>query len=196
MKIKILRKIIKRVNYKSQKGTTLVELLVSLSVFSIFITVAIGGFVQALTNQRIVLKLVAATDNMSMVLEQMAREMRVGTKFYTSTNPNQIQFDWPDASGMKQITYKLDENQKAIVRTVQPLDNNGNPSGQPASDLITANNVNVSYFNAKVFSSHNPGPCLVRLVVGMTASDRGVSVTNYIQSSVSSRVFGSACQNN
>ena len=183
-----------KIKYGSEEGTTLVEMLVALSIFAIFLTVAIGGFIQALANQRLVLKLVSATDNMSMVLEQMMREMRVGTNFYAGTN--RIQFDWPDteagATVMRRLIYSMDGT--AISRTIQTLDNNGNLTGNPATDLITANNVTVSYFNVADLAIRLPGPCRVTMTIGITAIDKGVSITNYIQSTISSRIFSSTCQ--
>ena len=57
-------------------GFTLVELLVAIGVFSILISVAVGTFARALRTQRQTAALIAANSNASLVLEQMAREIR------------------------------------------------------------------------------------------------------------------------
>ena len=183
-----------------QSGQTLIELMVAMSIFAIFMTVAIGGFIQSMANQRLVLKLVSATDNMSLTLEQMMREMRVGTNFIALTNG--VQFDWPDTdmgiSVMRQIVYQETQASwgSAIKRTISTLDSTGKITGTPVSEFITSNNVNVSYFNvvAALFSNKSPGPCRINMTLGITATDKGVSITNYIQSTISSRVFSSICQ--
>jgi prepilin-type N-terminal cleavage/methylation domain-containing protein len=183
-----------------QSGQTLVELMVAMSIFAIFITVAIGGFIQSLANQRLVLKLISATDNMSLTLEQMMREMRVGTNFIAITNG--VQFDWPDTEAglpvMRRITYQQAQAPwgLAIERTKATLDSSGNIVGMPVSEFITADNVGVSYFNVANSLAHNPGPgpCRINMTLGITATDKNISITNYIQSTVSSRIFTSTCQ--
>ena len=184
-----MKKIVQATSYKLQDttGTTLVELLVAMSIFVIFVTVAVGGFIQAIANQRVVLKLNAATENMSLTLEQMMREMRVGTNF--STNGQTIQFSHYDNNGNPEtIRYYLapapwDGSQQAIMETI--TDSNGISVSNP----ITADNVNVSYLKMDVSNLHTPGPSRIGITLGITASDRGISITNYIQTTVSSRVF-------
>lgn len=59
----------------------MVEFIVSVGIFSVIVTIAIGGFIQALKTQRQVSALISANGTLSLVMEQMAREMRVGTDF-------------------------------------------------------------------------------------------------------------------
>jgi len=174
---------------KNREGTTLVEMLIALSVFVIFIAVAVGGFLQALSNQRVALKLMAATDNLSLTLEQMNREMRVGTKFIVLLNG--IQFERSDGeadnSGGKQILVRYYLEGNKIVRHSEVVgDNDPGKTG-----AITAENVRVDYFSVNVVHDNNPGPYLVSVVLGVTAQDKSLEVTNYIQSTISSRLFSS-----
>lgn len=163
---------------KNKKGTTLVEVMIALGMFSIFITVAIGGFIQALSNQRVVLKLMAATDNMSMSLEQITREVRVGKLF--SQIPNGFQFErYPTGDTPMVYRYELDNGK--IKRTVSNED-----GSNQAVDYITADNVVVSYFNVIIDSSGQPK---VTLTIGVTAQDKALEITNYIQSTISSRLI-------
>jgi prepilin-type N-terminal cleavage/methylation domain-containing protein len=184
--------------FSADSGSTLVELLMALSIFAIFISVAIGGFIQSLANQRVVLKLSAATDNLSLTLEQIMREMRTGTNFLTGDGGKTIQFDRYDSEGgvavRRTVTYSLapapwDPTRKALMRT---LSDAGGSGGVP--EAITADNVDVSYFGVSALAQHNPGPCRIALTFGVTAVDKGISVTNYIQTSVSSRAFTETCQ--
>ena len=65
----------------SQKGFTLIELLVAMGIFAIVIAIATGGFINSLRTQRQVASLISAQSNASLVLEQMAREIRTGFLF-------------------------------------------------------------------------------------------------------------------
>ncbi|MEK7608822.1 MAG: prepilin-type N-terminal cleavage/methylation domain-containing protein [Patescibacteria group bacterium] len=65
----------------SREGFTFIELLVAIALFSIVVSIAVGGFVQALRTQRRIIELVSANSNASLAIEQMAREIRTGTGF-------------------------------------------------------------------------------------------------------------------
>jgi prepilin-type N-terminal cleavage/methylation domain-containing protein len=65
----------------SPKGFTLVEMLVAMGIFTIVVAIAIGGFINSLRTQRQVASLISAQSNASLVIEQMAREMRTGFLF-------------------------------------------------------------------------------------------------------------------
>lgn len=64
-----------------QKGFTLIEMLVAITIFSIMVAIGVGGFVHALHTQREVAALIAAQSNASLAIEQMAREIRTGYLF-------------------------------------------------------------------------------------------------------------------
>ena len=62
-------------------GFTLVELIVAMSVFIVATTFASGVFIQGLRSQRLLTQAIAVNNEMGVVLEQMAREIRVGHQF-------------------------------------------------------------------------------------------------------------------
>lgn len=64
-----------------KKGFTLVELLVTVGLFAIIITIAAGGFANAIRTQRQVASLIASQSNVSLALEQMSRQIRTGYLF-------------------------------------------------------------------------------------------------------------------
>lgn len=170
---------------QDNKGTTLIEMLISLSIFAIFIAIAIGGFVQSISNQRILLKLSEATDNASLTLEQITREVRVGTAFVTNGDGSVLEFDRPDEDGgglvTKHVRYEWDSIQKSIMRSVD----NGTPQ------KMTADSIEVSSFGASVRERQGESgpPYLVTLVIGVSASEKGRSFSTYLQTSMSGRVF-------
>lgn len=72
--------------YSSRRGFTLIELIVAIALFSIAIAIAAGGFTNALRTQRQVAALISAQSNASLVLEQVAREVRTGYLFCHDPN--------------------------------------------------------------------------------------------------------------
>ncbi|KKS82672.1 MAG: hypothetical protein UV58_C0007G0023 [Candidatus Wolfebacteria bacterium GW2011_GWC1_43_10] len=170
--------------FRNHRGSTLVELLLALSIFSILVSVAISGFVQILSNQRLLLKLMAATDNASLTLEQMAREIRVSTNIESSLGGGpSIQFINPDG---KIITYFLETSTASgrIFRKEESVPNDPNPAVRP----VTADNVDVSYFNAEVPAISAAGPSRVVLNIGVRVAERKIKEINtYLQTVISSR---------
>ncbi len=73
---------------RARGGFTLVELLVAIGLFAVIATIASGGFISALRTQRRVASLISAESNVTLVLEQMAREERTGYLFCHDLNTN------------------------------------------------------------------------------------------------------------
>ncbi len=67
--------------FSSSSGFTLVELLIAIGLFSIVVVIASAGFINGLRTQRQVASLISAESNVTLVLEQMAREERTGYLF-------------------------------------------------------------------------------------------------------------------
>jgi hypothetical protein len=59
--------------------------MISLGLFGIFVSIAVGGFARALRAQRQVAGIIAANSNVSLTIEQMAREFRTGVDFCVGT---------------------------------------------------------------------------------------------------------------
>lgn len=187
---------------RGESGQTLIEMLIAMFIFSMFIAISVGGFAQMLSAQRVVLKMTSASDNMSLSIEQMLREMRMGAN-YSTTDGSDISFvrsviDPNSTSSQvvqQKVTYAWDPNNGngKITRTIINGDYRGNFTSPPLIQTFTASNVNVSYFHA---TTQNPGygslapPCLATIVIGITTSDKNQTMTNYIETSVESRAWG------
>lgn len=96
------------------KGFTLIELIISFSVFVILVSLAAIIFTQTLRTQKVITDLNVAMNNVSFVTEQMAREIRTGTEF-TDTSGEVELLQFTNAEGERVSYKKLD---KSIGRCV------------------------------------------------------------------------------
>jgi prepilin-type N-terminal cleavage/methylation domain-containing protein len=71
----------------SRSGFTVMELLVAIALFSVVISIAVGGIIISLRSQRELSSLIAADNDVSLALEQMAREVRTGFNFCRGATP-------------------------------------------------------------------------------------------------------------
>ena len=69
---------------KNKKGFVLIELIVALGIFSIIMAITTGGFIRFLKTQRQTSAFAFVNNTLSIVLEQMAKEMRTGKDFSTN----------------------------------------------------------------------------------------------------------------
>lgn len=69
---------------KERCGFTIVELLVAVSVFSVFLAVAVGSFTRVLQIQRTLSRRIMVTSALGATIESMSREIRVGQEFTDS----------------------------------------------------------------------------------------------------------------
>lgn len=80
-------------NTQKDSGFTLIEIIVSLAIFTIVAVVAVGAFLKVIDANKKSQSLKTATNNINFALESMTREMRVGSVYtcYTSiSNPSTI----------------------------------------------------------------------------------------------------------
>lgn len=163
-------------------GFTLVEILVAIGIFSIVVTIAVGGFVQALKTYRQALAIMAANSNISSALEQIAREIRTGSNFDTSglspcLPPPSLCFD--NANG-EYVQYAYDSASRAITR-----------GGLSSVQKITDSNVIVNYL---IFTKYNLDPALypprISINIGIRPNIEGVDkgIIDF-QTTISSRNF-------
>jgi len=97
---------------KLMKGFTMPEVLISIGLFTIIITVTSSAFLTGLRSQRQTIAILNANDNLAYALEMMARDIRMGTDFFAPLD-NQLSFlSYRDEA----IVYRL--NNKTIERSV------------------------------------------------------------------------------
>jgi prepilin-type N-terminal cleavage/methylation domain-containing protein len=74
-----------------KRGFTLVELIVSLGIFAIVMTLAAGGYLLIISVNREAQTLATGVNNLSYVLEYMARTVRTGTQYYCNAPATYMQ---------------------------------------------------------------------------------------------------------
>ena len=68
-------------NKDSRHAFTLIETIIAIGLFSVLVAIGVGGFTTALRSQRQAGALLGAQSNVSVAVEQMAREIRTGYLF-------------------------------------------------------------------------------------------------------------------
>lgn len=75
------------------QGFTLIEMLVSLSLFTIVIIIAVGTFLTIISGNRVVTSDQAAYDSLVFALDSMTREIRTGTFYVCRSGGNDSIFN-------------------------------------------------------------------------------------------------------
>lgn len=169
--------------FKTQEGFTMIDLLVAIGIFSVVVSIAAGGFVNAMRTQRQISAIIAANNNVVLALEQMAREIRTGFYFcspnvaYDPTSPgtfgcpnypNEIRFINTNGQAVR---YSLSAG-GTIQKDTTDLNTSLTTSAQ-----ITGSNAAIQYLSF-VIRGNNPGDLLqsrITVVIGVSAKAIGVS---------------------
>jgi prepilin-type N-terminal cleavage/methylation domain-containing protein len=169
----------------SRKGFTLVEFLVAMTLFSIIVSIAVGGFVRALRTQQQLVGLISANSNISLTMEQMSRELRTGDSFDCdpSSPPNCPSVNFINSSGQA-ITYRLNAADQTIERGVNGV-----------FQAITAGNIQVTSFGINMrFNEVCPPDCYparMTILISISPKTAGVETTEiHLQTTVSARNLG------
>ncbi len=160
-----------------RKGFTLIELLIAVSLFSVAVAIAAGGFVRAPRTQRQLIALISANSSASLAIEQMARAIRTGYAFgCVGVGGACEELTFTSATG-DQMAY-LREGEALKIRV------NGGAAQALMSEAAEVRHMSF-------FMLQDPGyPPRITILMGVTAKSYGLegSVTN-LQTTVSSRNF-------
>ena len=169
-------------SFNSGSGFTLVELIVAVGLFAVVVSIALGGFARALRTQRQVAALISANSNVSLAIEQMAREIRTGRIFCRESTaslcslPSRIAFI---NSESQTVVYRL--SGEAIERGA------GGVFGK-----ITGENVSVKYLRFILFGNMSEDGYLPRITVSIGVGAKGLGVSGIVtnlHTTVSSRAL-------
>lgn len=165
-------------------GFTVIELVVAMGIFSVVILMGVGGFARALKAQRQVSAFSSTNSNMSLVFEQIAREIRTGVNFCANgiVCGSSSVLSFINARG-DTVTYCLDG--EAVERFIG---NGSCGSGQK----LTADNVSVQYLTFIISGNQNDDgrPPLITVLTGASPKDASAaSYTVRFETTVSSRIL-------
>lgn len=172
---------------KEIKAFTLVELLVSVSIFIIFVSLASTIFVSSLKTQNKVNHLVELADNSGVVLEQIMRDIRSGYDFYGNLSQYQI-VNAENTSTLifkdvkdRVIQYKLVEENgvKKIVKIVNFLKEYD----------FTPKEVKINYLYFTVKQNHICYPWRVTINLNIGSANQTISQNFDLQTTISSRIL-------
>jgi type II secretory pathway pseudopilin PulG len=99
--------------HSNNSGFTLVELTITLGIFVFVISLILSIFTNSLKAERNVASQTAILDNLSLVIEQMARDIRTGTDFPNPSSSSS--FSFTNAAG-QEVTYEKPLNETYIVK--------------------------------------------------------------------------------
>ena len=99
----------------SERGFTLIELMVSLSLFAIVVTVSLGSILGIFDANRKSRSLKAVMTNLNLATEEMSKEMRYGTNYHCGSSGTQSA---PQncASGDTQVSFLSSDNVEISYR--------------------------------------------------------------------------------
>lgn len=194
----------------TKKGFTLVELLITVGLFAIVITIAVGGFTNAIRTQRQVASLISAQSNVSLALEQMTRAIRTGYLFCNTIgntqpvaggNPNGAKADCGCVLSAAPGPYgswtcsALDFYDAEGDSTVYSLQNGALMEDNGSGPLsITGNMVSVKYLQFELFGQtegdHWPARVTISIGVAPSSTDSAVSGDVFnLETTVSARTI-------
>ena len=177
-------------------GFTLVELMVSLTVFSIVMTISVGTLLVLIDMNAKAQALYSATTNLSFALDSMTREIRTGYRYYcdtVATDPdntslpdigsvrpctgeNFISFIPEEGDGTERMGYRFNQAEGSIEQKAE-----GATSWVP----ITADEVVVSSFEVVV---KNPETLIYGIGTGrLIQPSVDVAVQGYVNNGLDSK---------
>lgn len=124
--------------YHSNRGFTLVEILVASSIFALLILMVTGIFLGVVNAQRKTVAVRTLQDSVRYIIEAISRDVRTGYDF--SLFQNELRFTSTIGGGIQQVSYRLDSN--VIYKGV--FDSG---SGGYAFSALTPDNLRVDYLN-------------------------------------------------
>lgn len=158
----------------------MVELLVAMSIFAIFLGIAFGVFVRAVKDQRELTRFMAVQNNAGLVLEQMMREVRTGYWFCSQPDTGISPCENPGSASLTFINYEGEEVEYAL--DAGAVKRNG--------VSLTSGEVRVGRLQFLVTQQGNicvPPRITILMRVGLAGAGDVVPVN--LETSVSSRVF-------
>ncbi|MFA6365331.1 MAG: type II secretion system protein [Candidatus Paceibacterota bacterium] len=182
-----------RIQGKHNEGFTVIELITAMAVFVIAMSIISGVFIEIMKTQRITNSLMEANSNASLMIEQMAREIRLGYGFATSSVMGNCPSDFSEnlifsryrGSATTSVAYGYNELSSSIERS----------EGGNASSTLTPSSVSVNrlcfWVNPAVMNPNgNREPWRVTILTKIAPQNEKLTVRGVdLQTTVSARIL-------
>lgn len=146
-----------------QKGYSLIELLISIGLFSVVVSIMASMFMTSLRGQQKAFTAQNVSDNIRYALEIMSKEIRMGTNFnLISATDLQFTSNMPNRNGTT-VEFSLVGGKILFDDDI---------ASGPTATPITSSNINVS---ALYFVSFPSGTTQPRIFISAQASSTGVA---------------------
>jgi len=191
----------KRTCYREgARGFTLIEVMISLSVFTLILVVGLGSISAILNMNRRAQALKLVLNNLNFGVEKMSRDMRAGSTYHcgytgvpaTDNLPLDCNgFVLGNAQGASSIVFRGKNGQRVVYRlqgTSLQVSSNGGATFQP----FTSSLVRLDYVRFYVTGSqtlNNTQQPRVTIVLAGTAGGAGAETPFHIQTMVTQRLL-------
>jgi len=177
------------------KGFTLIELMTSISIFLIIMTISMGAILSIFTANDKVGNLKTSMDNLNLAVETMSREIRFGSRYHCGTGVlsvpenctgGTLQLSFLSNNG-EQIVYKPGTNPDGTNNILKSVD------GGATFVAVTAPEISIQNFIFYVTGATktNPEyqPRLVIIIKGQVGAKASSQTSFNIQTEVSQRLL-------
>jgi len=138
---------------KLQQGFTLIEMIVSVAIFSIVATITVGALLVLIaTNQQLQTEQSIMT-NLSFALDSMTREIRTGTNYYCASRPNYS----PNAATQAIFNPTSDHEGLGVNNLDCPGGNSSNNSLQGVSIIESGNSITTDSGETRILYFYDSG---------------------------------------
>ena len=178
---------------KLVSGFTLVEMIVSIGLFTIVLFIATNAFLTIVNADRKSRSVRVATDNLNLALEDMSRRIKTGTTYFCGTpdaggvgdcNPPADTFSFTGQDGITRVTYSYNANEKSIRREI------GGVSMRVTSPEVFITSLKFIVQGSALAPGDKNQPYVVVVVDGTLSAGPSVSNTTFkIQTAVTQRAY-------
>lgn len=195
-----------RLGYKNQnKGFTLIEMIVSLGVFTFVILIALSSFLAVLAAQRKAAAIGNVQENLRFAVEMMLKDIRVGTSYYCADTIDSFgnggdERDCPN--GGSTLTFKTRQETHTAENTIVVYRlNNGRiekysgdiskPVDESGFNVLTFSEIKIDSLKFYVMGTAVPGDTVQPKVIITMKGSMGITKSSFstfnIETAVSQR---------
>lgn len=163
------------------RGYTLIELIVSVGLFSLVMLMASGAYLMMISSNRNAQGITTGIDNLSFALETMTRNIRTGTGYGCPI----VGVDCPNGASSFSFT-----NTKGIAVTYDLLGTMIQETTDGEPSILTDSSVNISSLKFYVFgtsSADTEQPRVTMVISGTVSVERGQTESFTIETGATMR---------